>query len=99
MALHAINVFGAFERTLISNVAVTHTFYPRFPNGYLAWVVISLGFRSGDFSGYTANSYPTSTFDLAVFIRKFNSSWRSRTAKRMVKSFFPVVTRSSGTAM
>ena len=48
--------------------AVTHTFCPRFPEGYLAWVVISLGFRSGNFSDYTADSYPRATFDLAVCV-------------------------------
>ena len=32
-------------------------------------------------SGYIANNYPRSAFDLAVFGGKFNSSWRSQTAK------------------
>ena len=40
--------------------------------------VFGLGLQSGNFSGYTANNYLRSTFDLAV---KFNSSWRSRTSE------------------
>ena len=43
------------------------------------------------FPGYIVKNYPRSTFDLAVFGGKFNSSWRrSQIAKRMacLRSFF-----------
>ena len=47
------------------------------------------------FSGYTANNYPRSTTALVVFGGKFNASWTSQTAKRMVslQSFFLLLIR------
>ena len=66
---------GGKGKSVYIIVAVTHTFCPRFPNGYFAWVVISLGFRPGNFSGYTANSSPRATFDLAVFDRDPRNVW------------------------
>ena len=74
---------GGKGKSVYIIVAVTHTFCPRFPNGNYAWVVISLGFRPGNFSGYTPNSFPRATFDLTVFDRR-------RSPKRMVCLFFPV---------
>lgn len=71
-------------------VAVTHTFCPSFPVGN--WLGLGSAWVSGQviFTGYTANNYPGSTFDLVVFGGKFNASWTSQTAKRMIslQSFF-----------
>ena len=52
------------------------------------WLGLGSAWVSGQeiFSGYTANNYPRSTFDLVVFGGKFNASWKSQTAKRETSS-------------